>query len=61
VSITTTEGEVEEPEDLMVNEELLLDGTVYRYDNDDLRYGARLDAAEASATAMGLGVWGSCE
>ena len=61
VSVTTTEGEVEEPEDIMVNEELLSDGTVYRYDNDDLRYEARLDAAEASAVAMGLGVWGSCE
>ena len=60
-SITTTEGEIEESDDLMVNEALLKDGTVYRYENDDLRYEARLDAAQASAIAMGLGVWGACE
>lgn len=59
VTKTTTTDDPED--DLMVNETLLSDGTVYRYDSDGLRYAVRLDSAAASAEAMGLGVWGSCE
>lgn len=54
----------DEEEDLLVNEELLLEGHVRLYDEewvDDLRHQTRLEDAEAEARAKGLGLWAACD